>query len=28
VLHRVEPYDFSSPREMLRTTLLGDEPIQ
>jgi alpha-ketoglutarate-dependent taurine dioxygenase len=28
VLHRVEPYDLSSPREMLRTTLLGDEPIQ
>jgi len=28
VLHRVEPYDPSSPREMLRTTLLGDEPIQ
>jgi alpha-ketoglutarate-dependent taurine dioxygenase len=28
VLHRVEPYDLSSPREMLRTTILGDEPIQ
>jgi len=28
VLHRVEPYDLTSPREMLRTTLLGDEPIQ
>jgi alpha-ketoglutarate-dependent taurine dioxygenase len=28
VLHRVEPYDFASPREMLRTTILGDEPIQ
>ena len=28
VLHRVEPYDETSEREMLRTTLLGDEPIQ
>ena len=28
VLHRVEPYDLASPREMLRTTILGDEPIQ
>ena len=28
VLHRAEPYDRASPREMLRTTLLGDEPIQ
>ncbi len=28
VLHRAEPYDPTSPREMLRTTLLGDEPIQ
>ncbi len=28
VLHRAEPYDRTSPREMLRTTLLGDEPIQ
>ena len=28
VLHRAAPYDPSSPREMLRTTILGDEPIQ
>ena len=28
VLHRATPYDPSSPREMLRTTVLGDEPIQ
>ena len=28
VLHRATPYDPGSPREMLRTTLLGDEPIQ
>jgi alpha-ketoglutarate-dependent taurine dioxygenase len=28
LLHRVEPYDFDSPREMVRTTLLGDEPIE
>jgi len=28
VLHRAEPYDPASAREMLRTTLLGDEPIQ
>jgi len=28
VLHRAAPYDASSPREMLRTTVLGDEPIQ
>jgi alpha-ketoglutarate-dependent taurine dioxygenase len=28
VLHRAVPYDPTSPREMLRTTLLGDEPIQ
>jgi alpha-ketoglutarate-dependent taurine dioxygenase len=28
VIHRVEPYDQASPREMLRTTVLGDEPIQ
>lgn len=28
VLHRVAPYDRTSPREMLRTTLLGDEQIQ
>jgi alpha-ketoglutarate-dependent taurine dioxygenase len=28
VLHRAEPYDPASRREMLRTTLLGDEPIQ
>jgi alpha-ketoglutarate-dependent taurine dioxygenase len=28
VLHRAAPYDPSSAREMLRTTVLGDEPIQ
>ena len=28
VLHRVAPYEASSGREMLRTTILGDEPIQ
>lgn len=28
VLHRAAPYDPSSPREMLRTTVNGDEPIQ
>jgi alpha-ketoglutarate-dependent taurine dioxygenase len=28
LLHRVEPYDFASSREMVRTTLLGDEPIE
>jgi alpha-ketoglutarate-dependent taurine dioxygenase len=28
VLHRAAPYDLDSPREMLRTTVLGDEPIQ
>ena len=28
VLHRATPYDSDSPREMLRTTLLGDEPIE
>jgi alpha-ketoglutarate-dependent taurine dioxygenase len=28
VLHRAEPYDPESGREMLRTTILGDEPIQ
>ena len=28
VLHRAAPYDPRSPREMLRTTILGDEPIQ
>lgn len=27
VLHRAAPYDPNSPREMLRTTVLGDEPI-
>jgi alpha-ketoglutarate-dependent taurine dioxygenase len=27
VLHRAAPYDADSPREMLRTTILGDEPI-
>jgi alpha-ketoglutarate-dependent taurine dioxygenase len=27
VLHRAAPYDPSSPREMYRTTVLGDEPI-
>ncbi|KUH96992.1 taurine catabolism dioxygenase TauD [Mycolicibacterium acapulense] len=28
VLHRAAPYDPNSPREMLRTTVLGDEPIE
>ncbi|WP_024805811.1 TauD/TfdA family dioxygenase [Nocardia sp. BMG51109] len=28
VIHRAAPYDPGSPREMLRTTVLGDEPIQ
>jgi alpha-ketoglutarate-dependent taurine dioxygenase len=28
VLHRALPYPTDSPREMLRTTVLGDEPIQ
>ncbi len=28
VLHRAAPYDPNSPREMLRTTVNGDEPIQ
>ncbi len=28
VLHRAAHYDPRSPREMLRTTVLGDEPIQ
>jgi len=28
VLHRAAAYDPNSPREMLRTTVLGDEPIQ
>lgn len=28
VLHRASPYPPDSPREMLRTTVLGDEPIQ
>ena len=28
LLHRVEPYDLGSPREMVRTSLLGDEPIE
>jgi alpha-ketoglutarate-dependent taurine dioxygenase len=28
VLHRAVPYEPASPREMLRTTLLGDEPIR
>jgi alpha-ketoglutarate-dependent taurine dioxygenase len=28
VLHRAAPYDPDSPRDMLRTTVLGDEPIQ
>ena len=27
VLHRAAPYEPNSPREMLRTTVLGDEPI-
>lgn len=28
VLHRAAPYDPDSSREMLRTTVRGDEPIQ
>jgi alpha-ketoglutarate-dependent taurine dioxygenase len=28
VLHRAAPYDSDSGREMLRSTILGDEPIQ
>lgn len=28
VVHRATPYDVNSSREMLRTTVLGDEPIQ
>jgi alpha-ketoglutarate-dependent taurine dioxygenase len=28
VLHRAVPYESTSPREMLRTTILGDEPIE
>jgi alpha-ketoglutarate-dependent taurine dioxygenase len=28
VVHRAAPYDPDSPREMLRTTVLGDEPIR
>ena len=28
ILHRVEPYVDDSPREMIRTCLIGDEPIQ
>ncbi|MEB3019483.1 TauD/TfdA dioxygenase family protein [[Mycobacterium] crassicus] len=28
VLHRAAPYAADSPREMLRTTVLGDEPIR
>ncbi|MFE7747154.1 TauD/TfdA dioxygenase family protein [Nocardia sp. NPDC057455] len=28
VIHRAAPYEPDSPREMLRTTVLGDEPIQ
>jgi alpha-ketoglutarate-dependent taurine dioxygenase len=28
VLHRAAPYDPDSPREMLRTTVLGSEPIE
>jgi alpha-ketoglutarate-dependent taurine dioxygenase len=28
VLHRAAPYDPNSPREMLRTTVLGEEPIR
>jgi alpha-ketoglutarate-dependent taurine dioxygenase len=27
VLHHAAPYDLDSPRKMLRTTVLGDEPI-
>lgn len=28
VIHRANRYDYDSPREMLRTTILGDEPIR
>jgi alpha-ketoglutarate-dependent taurine dioxygenase len=28
LLHRVSPYDITRPRDMLRTTVLGQEPIQ
>jgi alpha-ketoglutarate-dependent taurine dioxygenase len=28
VLHRAAPYPTDSPREMFRTTILGDEPIE
>lgn len=28
VLHRASPYPTDSPREMLRTTIVGDEPIE
>ena len=28
VLHRAAPYDPNSAREMLRSTVLGDEPIE
>lgn len=28
VVHRASPYDASSPRELLRTTIFGDEPIR
>jgi alpha-ketoglutarate-dependent taurine dioxygenase len=28
MVHRVTPYDNESPRELLRTTVFGDEPIQ
>jgi alpha-ketoglutarate-dependent taurine dioxygenase len=28
VVHRASPYDASSPRELLRTTVFGDEPIE
>jgi alpha-ketoglutarate-dependent taurine dioxygenase len=28
VVHRAAPYDPQSPRELLRTTVFGDEPIR
>jgi alpha-ketoglutarate-dependent taurine dioxygenase len=28
VMHRATPYPAGSPRELLRTTIFGDEPIQ
>jgi alpha-ketoglutarate-dependent taurine dioxygenase len=28
VMHRATPYPAGSPREMLRTTIFGSEPIQ